>query len=326
MTLLLDISSFRPNRLSGFWIAVGLGIGLLFSAGALPAAAQTEQLIVALVNDEPITNYDVRQRMRLISITQRKQETEALRKKVIEDLIAERIQLQEATKNGVAVADDEVEELFGRVAKSNNMTGEQLTASLAQLGVNSKTMKEQIRARLAWRSVVQKKFRSQVSVNASQIDKAISEEDTTDDDQKKATEFQLQRVRLELPSKPDQRDIANRLVEAERLRSRVTSCSRIAEVIKPVRKASVKAVGRRAAHQVAQPTRAILMATKEGSMTPATITSSGIELYVVCARRSVNRSDEQRQKVRTKLVSQEYSILARRHLRDLRQEAFVEYR
>jgi peptidyl-prolyl cis-trans isomerase SurA len=110
------------------------------------------------------------------------------------------------------------------------------------------------------------------------------------------------------------------------LRSRINSCSSIAKVIKPVRKASVKSIGRKKAEQVAQPTRAILLAAKEGQMTPPTITSSGIELYVVCARRTVNRNDKQRQEVRSKLVSQEYSILARRHLRDLRQDAFVERR
>ena len=78
--------------------------------------------------------------------------------------------------------------------------------------------------------------------------------------------------------------------------------------------------------KMVQPTRAILLSAKEGEMTPPVITSSGIEMYAVCARRSVNRNDEQRKQVRSKLLSQEYNILARRHLRDLRQEAFVEYR
>jgi peptidyl-prolyl cis-trans isomerase SurA len=263
--------------------------------------------------------------MRLLTITTRKPASDAMRKKVIEDLISERIQLQEAIKSSVIISDDQINEVFGGVAKSNNMTATQLTASLAQLGVNIKTMNEQIRARLAWRRVVQRKFRNQVSVNASQIDKAISIE-APSGDQQEATEFQLQRVRLELPDDADQRTIANRLVEASRLRSRINSCSSIAKVIKPVRKASVKSIGRKKAEQVAQPTRAILLAAKEGQMTPPTITSSGIELYVVCARRTVNRNDKQRQEVRSKLVSQEYSILARRHLRDLRQEAFVERR
>jgi peptidyl-prolyl cis-trans isomerase SurA len=306
------------------FVALTSVAGLVLS-GFMPAIAQSEQSIVVLVNDEPITNYDITQRMSLLSVTTRKPANDAMRKRVIEDLISERIQLQEATKSSVIISDDQINEVLGRIAKSNNMTGDQLTASLAQLGVNVKTMKEQIRSRIAWRQVIQRKFRNQVSVNASQIDKAISVE-APSGDQPEATEFQLQRVRLELPDDPDQKTVAKRLVEAGRLRSRINSCSSIAKVIKPVRKASVKSIGRKKAEQVAQPTRAILLAAKEGQMTPPTITSSGIELYVVCARRTVNRNDKQRQEVRSKLVSQEYSILARRHLRDLRQDAFVERR
>ncbi len=302
-----------------------LCMAFIIALGAGNAHAQKEQVIIALVNDEPITSYDVKQRIRLITVTQRKKPSEAMRKKVIESLISERIQLQQATKSSVIVSEDQVNEVFGRVAKSNKMTSKQLVASFAQLGVEASTMKEQIRARLSWRRVVQRKFRGQVSVNASQVDKAISDEAPAEG-QKKSVEFQLQRVRLELPSTPNQRAIANRLVEAERLRSRIRSCNNLKEATKRVRKASIKSIGRKSVDQLAQPTRAILLAAKEGQMTPPVITSSGVESYIVCAKRSVVTKDQQRRQVRSKLLSQEYDILARRHLRDLRQDAFVEYR
>ncbi len=321
MTSRLDM---RITKLFSYCSGVIICIACLVFAGTATLRAQSEQSIVALVNDQPITNYDVTQRLRLITVTTRKKATDALRKKVIEDLISESIQLQEATRNSVVISDEKINEMFSGVAKSNNMTGKQLTASLAQMGVNAKTMKEQIRSRIAWRRVIQRKFRSQVSVNASQIDKAISGEEPASGE--KETEFQLQRVRLKLPDGPDQRTIAARLVEADKLRKRFRSCSNIDEVAKSVRKATVKSVGRKLATKMVQPTRAILLSTKEGQMTPPVITSSGIEMFAVCVRRSVNRNDEQRKQVRSKLVSEEYNILARRHLRDLRQEAFVEYR
>ena len=314
----------RITTLFRYCFAAILCVACLVFAGTESVRAQKEQSIVALVNDAPITNYDITQRLRLITVTTRSKASDALRKKVIEDLISERIQLQEATKNSVVIPDDQINEVFARVAKSNKMTAEKLIASLAQMGVNAKTMKQQIRARIAWRKVVQQKFRGQVSVNASQIDKAISGEQPASGN--KETEFQLQRVQLKLSDGSDQRKIAARLVEAEKLRTRFRSCSNIEEIIKLVRKATVKSVGRKSAAQIVQPTRAVLLSSKEGQMTPPIITSSGIELYAVCARRSVNRNDEQRKQVRSKLVSKEYSILARRHLRDLRQDAFVEYR
>jgi len=314
----------RITALFRYGFAAIICVACLVFAGTESVRAQNEQSIVVLVNDAPITNYDITQRLRLITITTRRKASDALRKKVIEDLISERIQLQEATKNSVAITNDQIKEVFVRVAKSNKMTGEQLTSSLAQMGVNDRTMKQQIRARIAWRNVVRKKFRRQISINASQIDKAIYSEEPAAGN--KETEFQLQRVQMKLSDGSDQQEIAARLVEAERMRTRFRSCSNIAEIVKLVRKATVKSVARKPASKFVQPTRAVLLSAKEGQMTPPVITSSGIELYAVCARRSVNRNAAQRKQVRIKLVSEEYDILARRHLRDLRQDAFVEYR
>jgi len=307
-----------------YWFTTIICVACLGFSGTASVAAENEQFIVVLVNDAPITNYDVTQRMRLLTVTTRRKPSDAMRKKVIKDLIAERIQLQEATKNSIVVPDDQVNELFANVAKSNKMTAKQFTDALAQMGVNARTMKQQIRARIAWRRVVQKKFRRQVAVNASQIDKAISSEEQSLGE--KEIEFQLQRIQLKLSDSSDQKSIAARLVEAEGLRSRFRSCSNIAEITKLVRKATVKTLGRKQARKLVQPTRAILLSAKEGQMTPPVITSSGIELYAVCARRSVNRNDEQRKQVRSKLVSQEYDLLARRHLNDLHQDAYVDMR
>ena len=321
------VASLRKKQITThfrYGFAAVICVAFLGFAGTGSVAAQNEQFIVALVNDSPITNYDVTQRLRLLTVTTSRKPSDALRKKVIQDLISERIQLQEATKNSVVIPDEEVNKVFALVAKSNKMTAEQLTASLAQMGVHVKTMKHQIRARLAWRKVVQKKFRGQIAVNASQIDKAISSEEPASG--KKEIEFQLQRIQLKLPDSSDQKKIAVRLVEAERLRTRFRSCSNIAEITKLVRKVTVKSVGRKQASKLVQPTRAILLSAKEGQMTPPVITSSGIELYAVCARRSINRNDEQRKQVRSKLVSQEYDLLARRHLNDLHQDAYVDMR
>ena len=94
------------------FVALTSVAGLVLS-GFMPALAQSEQSIVVLVNDEPITNYDITQRMRLLTVTTRKPANDAMRKKVIEDLISERIQLQEATRSSVIISDDQINEVLG---------------------------------------------------------------------------------------------------------------------------------------------------------------------------------------------------------------------
>jgi peptidyl-prolyl cis-trans isomerase SurA len=65
---------------------------------------------------------------------------------------------------------------------------------------------------------------------------------------------------------------------------------------------------------------------KVGQMTPPTISASAIELYAVCGKRAVKGDPQQRVQTERKLMQQEMEIRAERLLRDMRQEAFIEYR
>ena len=58
---------------------------------AAPAWAQVEQSIVVLVNDDPITVYDVEQRQRFLAVTTQEQPSPALKKKATDMLIEERL-------------------------------------------------------------------------------------------------------------------------------------------------------------------------------------------------------------------------------------------
>ena len=62
---------------------------------ASPAWAQAEQSIVVLVNDDPITVYDVEQRQRFLAVTTQEQPSPALKKKATDMLIEERLQIQQ---------------------------------------------------------------------------------------------------------------------------------------------------------------------------------------------------------------------------------------
>lgn len=282
-----------------------------------------DQMIVALVNDEPISAYDVSQRMRFLAMTSGQKPSKALRKKVVEELIEERLKFQEAKKLGVSVSDEQITQTLEGIAKRNKMPMSRLVAGLKQSGVNIRTFRDRIKAALIWRQVVQRKFRHQVSVSAAQVDEALT---TAGGEGQDTTEFQLQRVRLELGEEPDQERIASRLVEAESLRSRFRTCEKLEDVIKGVRRASIKQIGRKRAEQLAQPSRALVMKAKAGEMTPPNLTPTGVELYAVCSRKKVTTNVKKRLQVEQKMQAEEYSRLATRYFQDLRRDAYIEHR
>jgi len=78
--------------------ALLLAVSLIGSAA--PGSAQ-EVSIKVLVNDNPISDYDIDQRERFLAITTQQQPSPALKKEATDMLIDERLQMQEARKLGV---------------------------------------------------------------------------------------------------------------------------------------------------------------------------------------------------------------------------------
>ena len=89
---------------------------------AAPAWAQAEQSIVVLVNDDPITVYDIEQRQRFLAVTTQEQPSPALKKKATDMLIEERLQIQQGRKLGITPDEEDVTKVLAGMAKNNNMS------------------------------------------------------------------------------------------------------------------------------------------------------------------------------------------------------------
>jgi len=68
------------------------------------------------------------------------------------------------------------------------------------------------------------------------------------------------------------------------------------------------------------------MNAKVGEMTPPTLSGSAIEAYAVCGKHAIKGDPTQREQTEHKLMEQEMGIRAEGLLRDIRQDAFIEYR
>jgi peptidyl-prolyl cis-trans isomerase SurA len=314
---------------SGFRRDAGLVAALLLAVfligGANPGRAQ-EVSIKVLVNDDPISDYDIDQRERFLAITTQQQPSPALKKTATEMLIDERLQLQEGRKLGVTADEDDVTKILDDMAKKNNLTVDGLATALGNTGANIKTLKDRIRSQLVWQESVRRKFRHEVQIGDADIDVAMAApggEAGTAAAAPAETTLQLRQVKYEIPAGADQKTIAARLAAAENLRARFDNC---ADLAKGVEGASVKTLQDQKPASLAQPTRLLVTSAKIGQMTPPTISAAAIELYAVCGKRSFKGDETARNDAQRKLMNDEMGLRAERLLRDLRQEAFVEYR
>ncbi len=300
-----------------FCAAVGL---LLLGTGNLPLHAQG---IVALVNDEPISRYDVEQRMRFIALTTKQQPSKALEKEALEMLVDERLQMQQGKKLNVTVDEADVSKAIAEMAQRNNMDEAKLTAAFAQVGVNVVTLKNRIRATLIWQQVVRQKFRYDVMIAQSDMERAAAAPAAGGES---GTQLELHQIRLQVPSNAGDAAVAQRLAEAERLRSSFKSCASINSLVKSVSGASVRNLGSKSASDMAQPARTLLMNAKVGQMTPPNLSGDGIELYAVCGKKAAAADGGQAKEAAAQKIQNEFQIRAARLMRDLRQGSLIEYR
>jgi peptidyl-prolyl cis-trans isomerase SurA len=345
------------------------------------------QSIVALVNDEPVTAYEVEQRARFLSLSanigdkvkenfKRLAEQEStnqqlrslmqgvieankgkspdqlkalfdekkkqfsmqlerqaiesarsglvpqMRKGAQEELIEERLKLQEAKKNGIEVGDEDVRRVFKGLAENNKMTEEQFVQHLKGLGVDATTLKERFRAMIGWREVVRRRFSALVSVTQRDIDRAVSASGAEAGDD--GLELHVQKITL--PTASDQAGMAKRFAEAEALRRKFGGCKSMVGLAKEAPGLKFEDMKFIKPSSISEPTRSLLLSAKEGDMLPPSATPRAIDLMAVCARRTVKGDEKQREKVQEDLRAKEFEMLAKRHLRDIRQDAHIEFR
>lgn len=134
--------------------------------------------IVATVNDQVITGFDLRQRMLAVIAMSQVQPTEenipAIQQQALQALIEERLQAQEIAKyETLKITDEEVNQEIAGMAQDAGATPENYMAFLAQGGISPTAMREQLRTEIGWRELVGGRFNSRARVSRAQVEQAI---------------------------------------------------------------------------------------------------------------------------------------------------------
>jgi peptidyl-prolyl cis-trans isomerase SurA len=348
------------------------------------SSGNSEQSIVALVNDEPITGYEIQQRAVMLSgggVQQKAQENfkaliknprtnerlkailgetikanegktkdqiiaifeqrkkqfamdlqkqavesakssavPGMKKAALEELIDEKIKLQEAKRVGVNIGDDDINRVLTSIAERNKMTEAQF---LTQLGPGLDAMKSRIRSTLSWNDVVRRRFGAQIAIASKDVDKLVATSATAAQDD---VELHVQRIRIAMPAKMDQAAMAQRMRDADNIRAKFTGCKSTASIAGGVAGAAFEELGKRRPSAFQEPTRTLLLNAKDGEMLPPSAGEGNIELWAVCDREVIKADDQKRNQAEGELKQKEFELLAQRHLKDLRQDAHIEYR
>lgn len=145
--------------------------------GAAVAAAQEVGRIAAVVNDEVISVMDLSNRARLVVFSTGLPATDEvyqrLMPQILQTMIDERLQLQEAKARDISVTEKEINDTLANMERSNNLPPGGLDQYFAQQNVEKSSLLSQVRANIAWRKLVMSRFQRQAEIGQDEIDEAV---------------------------------------------------------------------------------------------------------------------------------------------------------
>ncbi len=129
--------------------------------------------IVAVVNDEAISNVDLRQREKLLQLgaapNPPQEVLETIRRSALDALINETLIRQELKRLGLTVDDKDIENNLRGLEERNNIPTGKIGEALASRGVNIDTLRSQIAGELGMVAIARRLFANDISVSQTDI-------------------------------------------------------------------------------------------------------------------------------------------------------------
>ena len=137
---------------------------LVIVIALFPAVASAQGLrVVARVNDDAITDFDLSQRVLFAIRTTGLQDSPDLRQRmaaqILRQMIDEKLQIQDAKRLGLKATDGELQQRFSDIERSAGMPHGQFKQYLQSVGVPFEIAVQQIEAQIAWNKIIRRKVR-----------------------------------------------------------------------------------------------------------------------------------------------------------------------
>ena len=190
------------------------------------AAAQgprTVDFIVALVNSEPVTNFEVRQRMLRVEqqLTQQGAALpprEELARQVMEQLVAERAQLQQASELGLRVDEAMLAQAEQSIAAQNQLSLDEFRRRVAAEGMDPNRLRNELRSQILLQQLREREVEARVRVSESDIDDFIREQKSSSD--LSQLELNLAHVLVKVPEGASEEQVKALQARAQRAADR----------------------------------------------------------------------------------------------------------
>ena len=179
---------FYKNRgielISSFFMFIAVTIALPSHGQSAPAISGVDNKIrdidgvAAVVNTGFVTRKEIDDRVATITKEgggAAMPDKETLRKQVLERLIVEKIQLQDAERSGISVSNAELDKIIADIAARNKLTMTEFRATIQKSGSSFERYREILRDDIIVTRFREREVDSQIKISDAEVDNYISE-------------------------------------------------------------------------------------------------------------------------------------------------------
>lgn len=295
---------------------------LLAAAAVLAAAsiARSQEEVVVLVDGEPITSLDIQQRAKFIEMSTHKAPT---RQEAIDSLIDQLLEIREAARYEIKPSDADVNNAFNNVASHMGVDAQKLSQMLASGGASAETLKLQLKAQIAWNSLVRGRYKASLEIPDTDIEAELKLHGQKTE---LGYEYILRPIILVVPRGSPDSAFQARKHDADLLRGRFINCNDGIAFAQGLPEVAVRDVVYKSSADLPQELRDILDSTEVGHLTPPEQTSEGIQMFAVCSKKESTTDTPEARKLRDEIFEKKFGAKAKRYLADLRRQAMIEYK
>ena len=267
-------------------VACLLGLGMPLAPAGAATPPDTADYIVAVVNQELVTNAELQARLARIREDAARSNAKLpppaeLRKQVLDALIDERVLVTHAREVGPKIDEVELDRAVANVAVQNQMTMAQLRARLQQQGIPYNTFRNNVKDQMLMERVREREVNSRIQVSDDEIDALLAQRRAAAGN---APQLNIAQILITVPEGATPEQVAQRRARAEAALARVKAGESFEKVAREVSEDGNRAqggvIGMRPADKLPDLFVEAVRTLKPGEVTP-TLLRSGAGFHVL---------------------------------------------
>ncbi|MBB71119.1 MAG: molecular chaperone SurA [Legionellales bacterium] len=188
--------------------------------------------IVAIVNDDVITESELNREYRRITKELKKQNTNlpnenVLRAQILNQMIDEKLELQAAKRVGIEVDDATLDKAIANIAKHNKMSVAQLRKEITATGLSYSAYRKRIKDQVTIEKLMQEEVGAHIYISKSEVDNILNSVAYSSNN---VPEYHLKDILIALPDEPSSQEVHDAQTKAKQIMAQLNKDSDFGQI------------------------------------------------------------------------------------------------